>query len=163
MLNFEYWIWMLNFNIQFEYWILNLSIKFECWIWILNIEYKFKCYWSWVWYERLCLYFQVADISCFRFWVCAAADGLRAGCFGCIWLLRPTDGGIITFSRNNGINWCHCWMWNFCCIWLDSLMLSKLKSPRRVRVISWRTENWLVTVNLPIEYTWSCQEFGWVG
>ena len=132
---------MLNLNIEFEYWILNLSIEFEYWIWVLNLnvkfEYwilnvKFKCYQGWVGSERLWIYFQVSDIRCFRFRECDDTDGLSASCFSSSWSLRPTDGGTINSSRQNGINCWHCWMWIFCRIQLYSLMFSKFKGTMRV-------------------------------
>ena len=152
MLNFECWIWILDLNIEFEYWIwiLNLSIEFECLIWVLNLNIEFeywilnvkvKCYWGWVWSERLCIYFQVADIGYFCLRRRADTYGLRKGCFGCSWLLRPSDGGTIPSSRSNGIK----------------------KVQGEWGVVSWNTDNWLVKVSISIEYICICKEVGWVG
>ena len=126
MLNFGYWIWILNLNIEFYYWIwvLNLNVEFECWK--LNVK------WGWVRSERLWLYFQVVGIRCFSFRGCADTDGLRAGCFGCSWILLPADGGKIPSSRHNGSIFCHCLMYIFFCIRLDLLTLLKYKVPGRV-------------------------------
>ena len=142
MLNIEYWLWMLNLNIDFEYWILNLSIEFEYWIWVLNVECWILNIEYWLW--NLNVTGAESDIkdsgSIFRLQtpgVFVSAEVLTMmgwESFSCIQLLSSTDGGKIPSSRNNDINCCRFKMWDFCCIWMDLLILSRLQGPSRVGV-----------------------------